>query len=1395
MVWYFSPGKKYHTIYIYTEMNSEEIRTITLRVNGKEAEQVIKKTVRNVEEWKRRLTEIGELAKNAPLTPALMKEADSLRRKIAEGEKSIRRYGTTAEEMGRIMDNLSGSTMKELRSSLKTLNALLNSGKIERGSKEWETVAQAIRATKEEMKHLKEEMNAAPTGTGGMLGKIADFGSAWSGTTYMVKSAFSLYSQAMDQMQQYVDAYASVDAAMAAVEKYTGLARSEVEGLNEAFRHLDTTTSIEGLNALAADAGRLGINSREQILQFVEAADQINTALGEELGEGAVKNIGKLAQLFGDADRMGLKQAMLATGSAINELAQSSSASEGYIMDFTARLAGVGRQAGLTQAEVMGFASVLDQGMVGVEKGATAMQNVLTLLNSKTREMALVAGMNVKEFTELLRTDANEAVLQFVEALNRKGGFDALAQKLTEMHMSGSGVTQTLSTLANNIGTLRETQQQATKAFEEGNSVTIEAQKASSTLEARLQKEKEKMHLLAAELGKSLYPAYLGAMKGVNWLGEAFKTSGAWIMDHLAVLTATATAIGVLTVAYKAHTIWQTVMTTLRTAYTAATTAATAATAAFTLALNSNGITAAISAVLALVAAVASYLAIENLVEEQAKKNSRALNAQAKETDALQRARQKAVQGVAEETAKVEQLERTVHNANLTYEERNAALQALKRLVPQYHAVLTREGKLERDNVEAIREYIEALSAKAEAEAIYEELVEQKKRTLAARRRMEAKQNNVERVQATLDTNPQFAPKPAAFNRQVETNLYRIQKQKEMAKQQAALNKEEAAYNKEREAEKRLLAELNRPRLKKYAAQIGTENGTLGVTAVSEETEETPAERKAREKRERAERAEAARRLRQQKQEAKDEKDALEARYLLQQVALDEALDGRIISEQEYRVRSYALQWAKLDEEMKLYKEGSKEQAEVRRQQLELQQKETELAGAWSLQDLERQTEEEKAVAKKRYLEGTTSEKAYQEELKDIRRRELAQRINLLAEQGKEEEAQKARQELANLEEERMLKERNDFWKQVEDFRKEYLKKTDEETLADKRAFAKKLLELGLITKEEYERIIRQLKEKPADLGSGGEWATAFTGLYNRLSELRRKVEDGTAGWQDYAAAASSALQGASTLAGSFSQLYAAQMQEEQAKVENRYAAEIEAAGQGSKRAQKLEEQKQKELAKIKSKYAKKQQRMEILQATASTAQNAIAAFGSQFQPSQPWTLALAIAAAALATAQGAVQIAIIKKQHAAQAAGYYKGGFTGGTDYRREAGVVHQGEFVANHLAVQNPAIAPVLRLIDHAQRTNTVAALTPQDITRTVIHPMQTATGEAAAPTLPSSGNATDFTNDAAHGRQPSELAEAIRRLNENLETGIRASVAITGDDGFERQWNRYQKQKKNI
>ena len=221
------------------------------------------------------------------------------------------------------------------------------------------------------------------------------------GLVTVVDKARDAISGIMDTAMGFYEQYAAMAEHMSSVKKYTGLDEQAVRDLNEAFKQMDTSTPREQLNELAGDAGRLGIQSKQEILDFVQAADQINVALGEDLGEDAVKNIGKLAQLFGDADRLGLKQGMLSTASVINELAQSSSASEGYLMEFTARLAGVGHQAGMTQAQVMAFGSVLDQGMVNVEKGATALQNVITALYTNPAKMAKAA---TKEAVSVLMT-------------------------------------------------------------------------------------------------------------------------------------------------------------------------------------------------------------------------------------------------------------------------------------------------------------------------------------------------------------------------------------------------------------------------------------------------------------------------------------------------------------------------------------------------------------------------------------------------------------------------------------------------------------------------------------------------------------------------------------------------------------------------------------------------------------------------------------------------------------------------------------------------------------------------------------------------------------------------------------------------------------------------------
>ena len=181
------------------------------------------------------------------------------------------------------------------------------------------------------------------------------------------------------------------------------------------------------------------------------------------------------------------------------------------------------------------------------------------------------------------------------------------------------------------------------------------------------------------------------------------------------------------------------------------------------------------------------------------------------------------------------------------------------------------------------------------------------------------------------------------------------------------------------------------------------------------------------------------------------------------------------------------------------------------------------------------------------------------------------------------------------------------------------------------------------------------------------------------------------------------------------SSLFSAQQEYETAMVQKKYEKQIAAAGNNQKKVKKLQEQQQKEEAAIKTKYNRKQVKIQIAQAIAQTAVNALNAYGSAAAVPVIGHV-LAPIAAAMATAAGMIQVAAIQKQAQAQEAGYYEGGFTGGRRYRRKAGVVPEGEFVANHQAVNNPNVLPFLNFLDQAQRNNTVGSLTAEDVSRSM-------------------------------------------------------------------------------
>lgn len=226
------------------------------------------------------------------------------------------------------------------------------------------------------------------------------------------------------------------------------------------------------------------------------------------------------------------------------------------------------------------------------------------------------------------------------------------------------------------------------------------------------------------------------------------------------------------------------------------------------------------------------------------------------------------------------------------------------------------------------------------------------------------------------------------------------------------------------------------------------------------------------------------------------------------------------------------------------------------------------------------------------------------------------------------------------------------------------------------------------------------------------------------------------------------------------------------------YEQLLATAGRNKTQVAAINEERARREAAIRSKYARREANMQIAQAVAQTAMNALSAYGSMVKVPIIGPV-LAAAAAAAAIAAGGVQVAAIKQQAAQQEKGYYKGGFTGGRNYKKAAGVVHEGEFVANHQAVNNPQLLPLFQAIDYAQKHNTVSTLRLEDVVSSGSPRAYTQAGRALSPT-PEAQAQSNAQNAALH--------KSISKLNQQLEQGIQAQVILDGEQGLARQYERY-------
>lgn len=1362
------------------------------------------------------------------------KEIDRTNVDIKETKRQMQLVNNT-------MANLKTSSIRDLEYSIKALNQQMHG--MERGTEQFKQMELKAKQLKAELQAVRAEGVAQES----WIKRSADWFNRMQG---IALGAVAAISGITFTVKKCVEEYAKMDDEMTNVRKYTGQAAEEVERMNEDFKKMDTRTPRQKLNQLAEDAGRLGITSTAAVEEFVDGADKTNVALGDDLGDKAVSQIGKLAQMFGEDKTKGLRGAMLATGSAVNELAQNSSASAGYLVDFTARVAGVGKQAGFTQAQIMGLASVLDQNMQQDETAATAVQNLLAKMFQDSAKFAQIAGLNVKEFAKTLKEDANGALLQFLAAMRAKGGFADLAPMFEEMKMDGSRATGVLTVLADKLDDIKTAQNLASEAYSEGTSVLNEFETQNESVQAQLDKASKKFLDLSIELGQKLYPAARYCISAASLGVRALSTLVDFVKDYWRILIVLTAAIVTYTavskaklIAEKAQMAWLNIMilrekahlvlvglktSALKTmaivqmALTREIKLTTAAQMLWNKVLLANPITAVIAVVAGLTAAIVTL----------SKETSTAEQAQRDYNDAVTDANKQA----AEEEASIMRLVSAIQSNTTAESDRKAALEELNgKLMREHLGNITEEAVRTGQATRQIQSYIDMMKKKIVIDGLQKKLAESIAKQAEDEDLLgEANNDNRGYWKRFWDRlNPFAGGKTQKLNFAADHKDQLLQSvEREKQYQQKLIDKINELESQHFEVNDPEPWRNNGYNGKGNDGTIIKQQRTTGTHQASDK------ERKARAKAEKTAAAEARKREAEAKRKQKQAADSIKAEtnelmannakaYAEGKKTYQQFLDDR----QNIQIKGFA----KLKQ---LYGAESNEYKQLLDNQVTVVKQHDAAILKMNEQSIERERLQKEASIKAQYNDANSAiyqndialdEAIYQNDA-DAMQKRLA-----LYNEGSEEWLDlKAEMEQASLDHQLQMQE--SYQNQLKELRQQFGK---QDLQAQETMYLNGLDNLykqGLIKEEEYQQmkleITKQFAAQRAQIDADDHGAgSAQLKINDKSSEMVNSAR---------AAAGESQLTGNATLGGYFSsqiqnyqntmeklkelygndkQNHAAYMQAkaqvtanfldnmvqqtsaaynginnilssasayaqacsdlEQAKISKNYEKQIAAAGKNSKKKKKLEEKRDKELAAAKSKANKKAMKIEIAQAIASTAMAAINAYSSAAAIKGTGWL-LAPIAAGMATAAGMLQIATIKKQHQAEAAGYYEGGYTGGTRYRKEAGVVHEGEFVANHNAVNNSSIRPALDLIDRAQRSNTVGSLTAADITRSLGQGSST----VVAPVV-------NVNNDNTEVRQSLDgVNAAVSRLTQTLDDGIEVEVPISGRRGLHRRLQDYQR-----
>ena len=1295
-------------------MNTNNDTTVGLYINGKQAEKTLDILQEKANTLGKQLEEAVRRGDKAA--------QKQLNKSLKDVNQTIKQIQSSTKNVADVMARLDKATPHELRKTLTTLNNQLKH--IERGTPAWDAHVQKIRMVKAELDKVNAEMKESESLLVRMRNGVQNWGA-------MAAGAVAAFSGVVMAGKKAVNTYAEMQQEEANVRKYTGMTEEEVTHLNDAFKKMDTRTSREELNKLAQEAGRLGMQSEEDVLGFVKAADKINVAL-DDLGEGATLTLSKLTDIFGDKQALGTERSLLAVGSVINELSQNSTAAAPYLAEFAQRLAGVGAQAHMTIPEIMGFGAVLDSQGQKLEMSSTALSKVIMNLFKNPEKIAKATGLAVEEFSETCKRSTNEGLLMLLERLHELGGIDALAPVFADMGENGARASAVLAALAGNVDMVRQQQEAANVAFQEATSIDKEFNVQNTTVQAGLEKARKGFTEMAVTLGKELMPVMRMFISSTSMTMRLMLKVIQFVKEYRAVIIGATAALVTYYALVKAQEAWN--------AFSGGIKKATAAVKAFNKALLANPY----AAITALLMGVGTAMAL--IIK---KRNEMSL-----QDKVVADAQKEINKQYIEQKSKIDLLNDTLHDEKLSLEARKKALDELKSIVPDYHASLTDEGKLINDNADAIDNYTKKLEKQIQMQVYQEKLME------LYQKKMQAEENVTNR-QADLDK----------ANQEADAHAGEVQMRTSMGaagptggyENSYSVNVRVKTEN--LEGAKKELSSIE-DAITKIKGKIGDGGLLEAPTKTNTVTPESGAPSGGGEE-----------------QELKDKLQKLaDIRKTIMAQDKIAYLQG-VTNYEQYQQSQLETEIAYQKKVMAVHGEGTTGYLEAEAAMLEAQKKLKEHAAGQTIEAEQKSYSDLKAVIDQNYADGKMSAKTYQLALEAAELDHLKAMVELYDEGSEERLKAQEKYQARSLQYQR--KHAEDAKRIQEQLQKDYFSNvgmtTNTESYEEEKLqleavrqimMAQATADQKLQIEEAYQKAKYELAKKYND-EAGMMAVDAAQASVDQVLEYMK-----TDGFQGFYQSFSTLVSGMGEIFSGLSSLIDAEVTLQEQKINKKYEAELKAAEGNAAETERIEAEKEKEIAAMKNEAEEKKYAMQIASTIAQTAISAVNAYSSAAAiPLVGWIMGPI--AAGMAVAAGGIQLMTLKKQHeAAMAQGYAAGGYTMPGGKYQPAGIVHAGEWVASQELLANPAAAATIAQLDEAQRTNTIGQLSAS--------PVVTAAYDRSSGTIITGGNTQQAPD--------SGLVDTIQRLNQRLNEPFVTNNTVTGDKGMLRAQKRYEQLMRN-